>query len=58
MKRSEATEQFLSQSADRRRGATTRFSVYADVAPVGKEESERERVAAAARAIQPLMTSL
>ena len=48
----------MSDGADRRNGATSGFGGCADVAPVGEEESERERVAAADRAIQPLLTSL
>ena len=58
LKRSEASEQFLSQGADRRGGATSGHGVCADVAPVSEEESERERVAVAPRAIQPLQKSL
>jgi len=48
----------LSQRKDRRGGATSGFGVCADFAPVDEEESERERVAVALRAIPLLLKSL
>ena len=58
LKRSEVSKQFLSRGADRIRSAISGFGVREDVEPVGTKEYERERVAAVARAIQPLAKSL